>query len=104
MVSINAPRYRLRAIQAAICQGRYAITQHAAAGAASLYLDEGDIRDCIMALEGRHFFKSMPSWRQPGFGQDVYRCRYCGFAIYTKLQMSKGGTAVVISFKRDESA
>jgi hypothetical protein len=29
---------------------------------------------------------------------------YLGIAIYTKLQMTADGRAVVISFKRDESA
>ncbi len=46
----------------------------------------------------------MPSVKRPGLGQDVYRCWYRGFSIYTKLQIGRGGGAVVISFKKDDSA
>jgi len=43
-------------------------------------------------------------WMRPGLNQDVYRCRCAGMPIYTKLQIGPEGQAVVISFKRDESA
>ena len=104
MTSILAPRYRLETIQARIREGRYAITRSAAEGAGTLYLDEDDIKESILGLEDRHFFKSMPSRTRPGMAQDVYRFRCFGFALYAKLQLGIGGTAVVISFKRDECA
>ncbi len=84
--------------------GAYAITLRAAADAASLYFDEEDIRECILMLEPRHFYKSMQSMKRPGAQQDVYRCRHHGIAIYAKMQIGAGGRVVVISFKRDESA
>ena len=83
-------------------KGAYAITLRAATDAGSLYFDEEDVRDCILMLEPRHFYKSMRSKKRPGLRQDVYRCRHHGIAIYTKVQMGKAGQAVVISFKRDE--
>lgn len=99
-----AAHYSLEEIQWAIGKGAYAITLRAAADAASLDFDEEDVRDCILMLEPRHFYKSMRSKRRPGSRQDVYRCRHQGIAIYTKVQIGIGGRAVVISFKRDESA
>lgn len=82
--------------------GAYAITRRAAADSASLYFDEDDVRDCILMLKARHFYKSMPSMKRPVSRQDVYRCRYQGVPIYTKVQMGARGRAIVISFKRDE--
>lgn len=99
-----APQYSLELIKEAVRDGRYSITHQAGQDAAALYLDEDDIRDCVLALEERHFYKTMPSRARPGTNQDVYKCRYCGFAIYTKLQLSISSLAVVISFKKDESA
>ena len=100
----RTPSYALEEIQRAIGNGTYAITLSAAEDAASLLLDERDVRDCILMLEPRHFYKSMQANKRPGYSQDVYRCRYRDTAIYTKVQMGAGGRAVVISFKRDESA
>lgn len=96
--------YPLEEIQRAVGNGAYAITRRAAADAASLYFDEDDVKDCILMLQPRHFFKSMPSMTRPGSRQDVYLCRYQGIAIYTKMQIGARGRAVVISFKRDENA
>jgi len=101
---VPIPHYSLELIQEAIRQGRYAITTQAARDAAALYLDEGDVKACVLALEERQFYKTMPKRRRPGTNQDVYRCRYCGFAIYTKLQLSPSNSTAVISFKRDEDA
>ncbi len=98
------PRYLLEEVKKAIRDGRYWITRHAGLDAASLYLDEDDIKHCVLKLEEHHFFKTMPSTRIPGLNQDVYKCRYGGLPIYTKLQIGREGQAVVISFKRDESA
>jgi len=97
------PPYPLRDIQRAVEEGRYGITRHAAHGAASVYLDEEDIRACVLGLREKNFFKTMPSVRRPGLAQDVYKCRYAGIPIYLKVQMSRDAWAVVISFKQDES-
>lgn len=98
------PQYSLELIQEAVRQGRYSITRQAGLDAAALYLDEDDIKACVLALEERHFYKTMPSRTRPGTNQDVYKCRYCGFAIYTKLQLSRSKATAVISFKKDEDA
>ena len=102
--SRGRPTYSLARIQEAIQTGHYWITRQAGRDAAALEFDEEDIRACVLGLKDRHFFKSMPSEKRPGLSQDVYRCRYIGIPIYTKLQMDRRSEAVVISFKRDESA
>ncbi len=48
--------------------------------------------------------KTMAAERLPGLMQDVYKVLYAGERIYLKLQISKSGVAVVISFKGDESS
>ncbi len=67
-------------------------------------LDE-EIVDCIEShVNEGHFYKTMAAERVPGLMQDVYKVLYAGERIYLKLQMSKSGVAVVISFKGDESS
>jgi hypothetical protein len=104
MYGYSRPCYALGEIKERIRDGRYWITRRAGIDAGSLSLDEGDIKECVLGLEFRHFFKSMPSRKRPGMNQDVYRCRYAGLALYIKLQMGLDGRAVVVSFKLDESA
>jgi hypothetical protein len=104
MVPRGTPTYPLEGIQTAARDGRYVVTRRAAGDAASFLFDEDDIRQCVLGLAHRDFYKTMASRRIKGLWQDVYRCRYLGIAIYTKLQMTADGRAVVISFKRDESA
>jgi hypothetical protein len=99
----EGPRYPLRDVKRAVGTGRHAITRSAAQGAAGLYLDEEDIRRCVLGVEGGDFFKIMASVQRPGMSQDVYKCRYGGFSIYLKLQMSREGWAVIASFKQDEN-
>ena len=96
--------YLLEEVKSGIRAGRYWITRQAGLDAMDLSLDEDDVKNCVLRLEERHFFKSMPSTRRPGLSQDVYKCRYCGLPIHTKLQIGREVQAVVISFKRDESA
>jgi len=101
--SRGRPTYSLARIQDAIQAGHYWITRKAGRDAAALELDEEDVKSCVLNLKRCHFFKTMLSEKRPGLSQDVYRCRYAGISIYTKLQMGYRSEAVVISFKRDES-
>jgi len=99
----QSPSFDLAEIVRQIENGHYAITRSARNGAASLYLDEDDILDCVKGLVGIDFYKTMESRKRPGTFQDVYRRRYHSFPIYLKLGQTHDG-CVVISFKRDESA
>lgn len=98
------PSYSLEAIKATVGRGRYFITRRAGTDAAALLFDEDDIKDCVLGLRERDFYKTMPSRSIEGLYQDVYRCRHRGLAIYAKLQITDAGCAVVMSFKRDERA
>lgn len=100
----RTPAYALADFQAALRNGHYRITRGALEGASRLGLGESDIRDCVLELQEVDFYKSMPSLQRPGLFQDVYRCRFGGLSIYTKVQLGALGHAVIISFKRDESA
>ncbi len=103
-MSRDTPTYSLDVIHAAIRLGRYLITRRAADDAAGLQLDEDDIKECVLGLSPQDFYKTMASRRIEGLWQDVYRCRYVGMPIYTKVQLSHVGQAVVISVKTDASA
>lgn len=96
------PTYALDELRDALLRGAYAITASAFRGAAALYLDEDDIKACVTSLTPADFYKTMPSNTMPGLMQDVYKCRYCGYAVYLKVQIGNTGKMVVISFKQDE--
>ena len=96
------PTYSLTHIQEAVRNGAYVVTQSGLAGAAALGLDVEDIESCVLALDEGDFYKTMASHKVPGLMQDVYRPTFETLSIYLKLQVGKG-SAVVISFKGDES-
>ena len=61
------------------------------------------MEECICEiLEERHFYKSMPSEKMPDLWQDVYKVTFLGVPLYVKIQV-RGGRAVLISYKPDES-
>lgn len=110
----DPPTYDLGEIKRLIRLGTagYRIEPLAVVGAGLLKLDEQDIVDFVLALNGRpieaggNFYKTMPSHTRPGSFHDVYKGEYEGRRIYCKLQimnMKRTDIAVVIQFKRDES-
>lgn len=98
-----APTSSLDLVQRLVRERLYRITVSAAEGARRLLFDESDIVDCVLALTPTDFYKTMPSAKQPGSMQDVYRTRWDGFAVYVKVQV-RGDRTIIISFKQDESA
>jgi hypothetical protein len=96
--------YSLALIKSLIAKGSYRITESSLTGAFALGFDDQDICECICDyLEETHLYKTMPATQKAGFMQDVYRITYETQPVYLKLQIVTG-TAVVISFKADESA
>jgi motility quorum-sensing regulator/GCU-specific mRNA interferase toxin len=95
------PRYNLSDIQKLVLEGRYHVTLQAGQDAFDLGFDSEGVRECVLALNETHFYKSMPAEKVPGLWQDVYRLRYEGTRVYLKLQIDFDGKAVVISFKED---
>ena len=98
------PTYDLEDIRKLILQEKFFVTLTAVEGAASLGLDDGDIRDCVTKqMNETHFYKTMPAERAPGLWQDVYKIRYAGHRLYIKVQVNAAGRAVIVSFKQDTS-
>jgi motility quorum-sensing regulator/GCU-specific mRNA interferase toxin len=91
--------YDLGEIQAKVRAGLYWITVSARRGAAALGLTEADIVSCVLSLSAAEFYKTMEAEAVPGLWQDVYRPLYHQTALYVKLQIERGGDAIVISFK-----
>jgi hypothetical protein len=98
------PTYELCEIRECIKQGKSYILETASKTAALLgYLEDG-IMECVLEhLSETHFYKTMPSDKVPGVMQDVYKMTHQGNRLYIKLQINKGGNAVVVSFKADDS-
>lgn len=95
------PAHSLEQIQRIVSAGGHQVTYTAMLDATALGLDDTDIVACVCALDEGDFYKSMPSTKKPGHFQDVYKPSYCGHRLYMKLDLTD--TAVVISFKEDES-
>jgi hypothetical protein len=67
------------------------------------FLDD-DITECVVDfLALSHFYKTMAAEQRTGLMQDVYKITYEGRRVYLKLQIKDSGSAVVVSFKEDES-
>lgn len=98
------PFYGLMRVKSLVSRRRYRITQSALRGAFAMGFDDADVVECVTeVLDRRHFYKTMPARKAVGLMQDVYKLIYQGRRIYLKLQISRSGYAVVISFKPDES-
>lgn len=95
------PYYDLEFVKGLISEGNYRVTLRARQDALSIGFDAAAVRDCVLALNETHFYKSMAAEKMPGLWQDVYKVRYAGVFVYLKLQISFAGRAVIISFKED---
>ena len=96
-------RYRLGDVKKLISNRQYHVTLQARQDALDLGFDSEDVRNCVLALDHTHFYKSMTAEKAPGLWQDVYKIRYGDFGVYLKLQINFADTAVIISFKEDTS-
>lgn len=98
------PTYELFEIQGSIRQDKFYITETARQTAALVGFLDDDIAECVVDhLQESHFYKTMPAEKIAGLMQDVYKITYRGKRLYLKLQINKGGNAVIVSFKEDES-
>lgn len=77
------------------------ITRSAFNGAVSVgYASWGEIIARVLRLKKDEIYKTMRARNIPGLWQDVYRTEDAGFSLYIKLQKSRDGEGVIISFKR----
>ena len=102
----HTPKYSLKRVQELVEAGpdHYHITESARLGAQAIFLDEEDIVECVCSLRYDAYEKTLASTKFPGTYQDVYKPRFYGWQIYLKVRLDGDEAAVVISFKRDESA
>jgi hypothetical protein len=102
----HTPKYSLKRVQELVDAGPdyYHITESARFGAQAIFLDEEDIVECVCALTEDDYEKTLDSTRIPGTFQDVYKPRFYGRRLYLKVRLDEDEVAVIISFKRDESA
>lgn len=101
-----APSYPLEEVRAlAACAGKRHLTATAAATARTeLEMTVLDVFAAVAKLHASDFYKTMPSEREPGLFQDVYRPTVVcpafprGVRVYCKVQIING--VIVISFKQ----
>lgn len=98
-MSRGKPAYGLEEVKRRVAGGAFVITLQTRKDAYRLGLDAGDVRDCILGLAARDFYKSMESEKVPDQNQDVYHACYGLLDLYLKLQLRVNGPVVVISFK-----
>ena len=104
MTRPRGPTYPLEDIQSAVQAGNWYPTLQAFETALQIYCDKTDIEECVLALHGRCFRKTMESEKKPGMWQDVYKTNHHGWPVYVKVQLVNFDTTVVISFKLDEGS
>ncbi|MCC6649883.1 MAG: type II toxin-antitoxin system MqsR family toxin [Candidatus Eisenbacteria bacterium] len=97
----DRPTYELERIKALMrSPGGWTVTKTAQFEAARLGFDDSTILECVLALTGDCFYKTMPSEKASGLWQDVYHPVVDDVVLYVKLQISQDGRlAVVIQFK-----
>ena len=98
------PTYDLAELQAKVTHGHVQVTVRALRDAGAMGFDQIDIFECVCSLTYTNFYKTMPSETVNGVFQDVYKTRWCGVPIYTKLTYGDARKTVVISFHNDKSA
>lgn len=97
----RTPHYRLADIQRMVADpSSRPFTMTALRGGLALGLDETSMRQVVLALTRRDFFKSMTTHTQHTDWQDVYYgAAPSGVAVYIKITGYADGRPPVIQFK-----
>lgn len=94
-----APTYSLEKIKKLISENKCHMTARATNEAVKYFLlNEDEAIKEVLDLKKENFKKTMPSKQVAGLFQDVYKKNISGKDAYIKLQISKKGDAVIISF------
>jgi hypothetical protein len=97
----STPAYRLKDIRAEIAEGRpMPATRTALTDAVQLDYTPSEVRLIVLAIEHRHFVKSMPCDDNPTVRQDVYVCEDRGLPLYIKFQRKPNGGLMLVSFHK----
>lgn len=94
-----APTYSLEKIKKLIRENKCDMTVSATKDAFKYFtLNQDEAIEEVLDLKKENFKKTMPSKQVVGLFQDVYKKSISGKDAYIKLQISKKGDAVIISF------
>lgn len=100
------PHYNLEELKELVSKECWIATQKAEKGAVELGLSRYEIKEIVLNLRRKDFYKSMTSYTNHKLWQDVYKPRVLireeYIELYIKLQKSFDERCVVISFKRSE--
>lgn len=95
------PHYSLDGIKVVVAElEAAAFTRSALDGGRALGMTTADMLQCVQALQGRNFYKSMTTLTDTRIWQDVYHGSFEGVALYIKVTLK--ANAPVISFKELE--
>ncbi len=89
--------YPLSQVKTLVSSGLVRATKTALKGAIAIGFTFEDMKEVILNLESKDFYKSMTSNHDNSIWQDVYRYPAMDLDIYLKVQILKN--VVVISFK-----
>ena len=64
-----------------------------------LGFEEKDVRDVILTMERKHFYKSMTSYSNHKIWQDVYHVPYDDMILYVKFTQNTISEFTLLSFK-----
>jgi motility quorum-sensing regulator/GCU-specific mRNA interferase toxin len=96
----NEPTHDLEAIKAAFLQADdLNLTGTALRDAFALGYGRQQIVDVIQTMDRRYFYKTMPSEKNPGLVQDVYRVPDGGIVLYVKFTSDVVTEFKLLSFK-----
>ncbi|UIF86455.1 type II toxin-antitoxin system MqsR family toxin [Cupriavidus sp. UYPR2.512] len=89
--------YKLAKVHELLDAGRMRMTRSAYAGATQMGLERRVVRDILLQLSPKDFYKSMTTYQDHRVWQDVYRPVTPYGSVYVKLTVTEG--VLVVSFK-----
>lgn len=93
----KTPHTRLHIVKSLVEQGKMRTTAVASLGANSLGLNFEDIKQVVLGLTPKDFYKSMTSYDNSKIWHDVYRPTFVDCQVYLKFTVSDD--VLVVSFK-----
>lgn len=93
----SKPHHHLPTIKKLIREGRTEITQTALLDALSLGLEQHEVFAIVASLTRKSFYKSMTSYQNSQYWQDVYRPQTSVGKLYIKLILRDN--VLIVSFK-----
>ena len=89
--------FRLDSIHTLVSANQFALTHSARSGMSRLQCDRNDLKQVLLALTRKDFYKSMTSHADHRLWQDVYRPQSRFGHLYIKLTVVE--KLLIISFK-----